>query len=146
MNWYQQCVYDSIQKRSFHITGMKRLRILAKALTFAPKSYDLRSNCGGIAVSGEVTLHHEQLYVQISQPATHADTGILIRTRKGGGGKITQAGAITLRRFRCLMTFRNWLAYAIPFFNREADPCLFQTMPVRIFRHLARCGCHSGHN
>ena len=83
MNWYQQCAYDSVQKRSFHITGMKRLRILAKDLAFAPKSYDIRSNCGGIAVSGEVTLHHEHLYVQISQPATRADTGILIRTCKG---------------------------------------------------------------
>jgi len=36
-----------------------------------------------IAVSGEVTLHHEQLYVQICQPATGCDSGILIRTCRG---------------------------------------------------------------
>jgi len=83
MNWYKSCAYDSAQKRTFHVTGLKRLRALAKALGFASNSFDVRSNCGGIAVSGEVTLHHEKLYVQISQPATRADTGILIRTCKG---------------------------------------------------------------
>lgn len=83
MNWYKSCTYDNVQKRTFHVTGLKRLRALAKALRFAADSFDVRSNCGGIAVSGEVTLHHENLYVQISQPATRADTGILIRTCKG---------------------------------------------------------------
>ena len=67
----------------YHVTGMKRLRTLAKTLGFAPDSFDLRSNAGGIAVSGEVTLHHERLYVQICQPATRADSGIMIRTCKG---------------------------------------------------------------
>ena len=56
---------------------------LATALGFAPAEYDLRSNQGGIAVSGEITLHHERVYVQVSQPATGADTGILIRTCAG---------------------------------------------------------------
>ena len=83
MNWYQSCAYDDSQKRCFHATGLKRLKVLAKSLGFEPGSFDVRSNHGGIAVSGEVTLHHEQLYVQISQPATRADTGILIRTCKG---------------------------------------------------------------
>ena len=36
-----------------------------------------------IAVSGEVTLHGEHLYLQICQPATGADSGILIRTCQG---------------------------------------------------------------
>ena len=83
MNWYQSCAYDDTQKRCFHTTGLKRLRALVKTIGFASDSFDIRSNHGGIAVSGEVTLHHEQLYVQISQPATRADTGILIRTCKG---------------------------------------------------------------
>lgn len=83
MNWYKSCAYDSAQKRTFHVTGLKRLKALAKALGFTSNSFDVRSSCGGIAVSGEVTLHHEKLYVQISQPTTHADTGILIRTCKG---------------------------------------------------------------
>lgn len=83
MEWYKPCAYDDVQKRRFHKTGMLRLKALANALKLSPGSFDRRSNQGGIAVSGEVTLHHEHLYVQISQPATRADTGILIRTCKG---------------------------------------------------------------
>jgi hypothetical protein len=83
MNWYKPCAYDEDQKRAFHATGRKRLQALAKALAFEPSSFDLRSNLAGIAVSGEVTLHHERLYVQICQPATGSDSGILIRTCKG---------------------------------------------------------------
>jgi hypothetical protein len=83
MNWYQPCAYDGAQKRALHATGRVRLRALAKALEFASGSFDLRSNLGGIAVSGEVTLHHDCLYVQMCQPATGWDTGILIRTCQG---------------------------------------------------------------
>ncbi len=83
MNWYASCAYNSAQKRDFHATGRKRLKALAAALGFETGSFDLRSNPGGIAVSGEVTLHHSALYVQICQPATGWDSGILIRTCKG---------------------------------------------------------------
>ena len=83
MNWYTPCAYNEAQKRSFHATGRKRLKALATALGLGAGAYDLRSNRGGIAVSGEVTLHGEHLYVQICQPATGANTGILIRTCKG---------------------------------------------------------------
>jgi len=83
MNWYTPCAYNDAQKRSFHAIGRKRLKALATALGLEAGSFDLRSNLGGIAVSGEVTLHGENLYVQICQPATGADSGILIRTCKG---------------------------------------------------------------
>ena len=46
-------------------------------------AYDLRSNRGAIAVSGEITLHHDRVYVQVCQPATGADSGVLIRTCEG---------------------------------------------------------------
>jgi hypothetical protein len=82
MNWYKTCAYNPAQKRLFHTNGRKRLRALAAKLGFAEGSFDLRSNQGGIAVSGEVTLHHDRLYVQICQPATGSDTGILIRCCK----------------------------------------------------------------
>ena len=83
MNWYAPCAYDDAQKRSFHATGRKRLNALATALGLEPGSYEVRSNSGGIAVSGEVTLHGQNLYVQICQPATGCDSGILIRTCEG---------------------------------------------------------------
>ena len=83
MDWYARCAYAPEQKRRFHSTARARLRKLAAALGFAPATYDLRSNQGGIAVSGEITLHHEHVYVQVSHPAFGGDTGILIRTCVG---------------------------------------------------------------
>jgi hypothetical protein len=83
MNWYLRCAYAPEQKRRFHATARARLRKLAAALDFAPVSYDLRTNEAGIAVSGEITLHHEHVYIQVSQPFTGCDSGILIRTCEG---------------------------------------------------------------
>ncbi|WP_088343934.1 MULTISPECIES: hypothetical protein [Rhodomicrobium] len=83
MNWYRPCAYDAEQKHRFHREARKRLKHLAAELGFPPGSYDLRSNPGGIAVSGEITLHHEAVYIQICQPATGHDTGIMIRTCQG---------------------------------------------------------------
>lgn len=83
MDWYAPCAYAPGQKRRFHAAARARLRCLARALEFPRGSFNLRSNPGGIAVSGEITLHHERVYVQVSQPATGADTGILIRTCQG---------------------------------------------------------------
>jgi hypothetical protein len=56
---------------------------LASTLRFSPRSFDLRSNLGGIALSGEITLHHDDVYIQVCQPASGADSGILIRTCQG---------------------------------------------------------------
>jgi hypothetical protein len=79
----KRVAYDADAKRSFHINARRQLRALAAALGFRPGAYDLRSNHGGIAVSGEVTLHADQLYVQASQPATSHDTGVLFRRCEG---------------------------------------------------------------
>ena len=75
--------YDAEAKCRFHREARRRLLELAGALGLEPGDYDLRSNAGGIAVSGEATLHGDRLYVQASQPATRADTGILFRTCEG---------------------------------------------------------------
>ena len=83
MDWYTSCSYEPDQKRRFHAAARTRLRRLAAELGFPPASFDLRSNQGGIAVSGEITLHHARIYVQVCQPATRADSGILIRTCEG---------------------------------------------------------------
>lgn len=57
--------YDEQAKKLFHSDGRKALKRLAEALCLADGSYDLRSNKGGIAVSGEIILHGEELYVQL---------------------------------------------------------------------------------
>src|SRR5258707_1864339 len=75
--------YDGEAKRAFHNHARRRLKQLADALGLAPGSFDLRSNPGGIAVSGEATLHADHLYVQACQPATGHDSGILFRACRG---------------------------------------------------------------
>jgi hypothetical protein len=79
----QRVSYDPEPKRLFHRHARRQLLALAAALGFAPCAFDLRSNEGGIAVSGEITLHADRLYVQASQPATGSDTGILFRSCEG---------------------------------------------------------------
>ena len=90
-DWYARCAYDPEVKQRFHTAARARLRRLATTLGFRPRSFDLLSNLGGIAVSGEITLHHDDVYIQVCQPAGGADSGILIRTCQGrrdytGGG------------------------------------------------------------
>ena len=72
--------YDGDRKCEFHRLARRQLSLLAKALDLPPGSFDLRSNIAGIAVSGEITLHAERIYVQASQPFGAFDSGILIRT------------------------------------------------------------------
>lgn len=74
--------YDEHAKRLFHSRARAQLRRLAAALGLAPGSYDLRSNPAGIAVSGEITLHTERLYVQASQSVVGNGIGILFRACK----------------------------------------------------------------
>ena len=83
MDWYANCSYEPEPKRRFHAMARARLRDLATELRLKTGAFDLRSNAGGVAVSGEITLHGKHVYVQVCQPATRADTGILIRTCNG---------------------------------------------------------------
>jgi hypothetical protein len=80
IDWYKSCSYDAVRKRSFHATARTRLRALAAALRLPSGSFEIRSNQGGIAVSGEITLHHDDIYIQVAQSMIAGDTGVLIRT------------------------------------------------------------------
>lgn len=81
--WTKSCSYDEAQKRRFHATARSRLKRLAAELRLPAGSFDIRSNKGGIAVSGEITLHHEGAYVQVGQFGLSSGHGILIRSCKG---------------------------------------------------------------
>jgi hypothetical protein len=81
--WNKSCSYDDEQKRRFHSTVRARLKKLAAELGLPSGTYEIRSNKGGIAVSGEITLHHDRVYVQVSQFAMTSGHGVLIRTCKG---------------------------------------------------------------
>ena len=75
--------YDTERKQQFHNHARRQLRVLATRLGFLAGDYDLRTNRAGIAVSGEITLHADRLYVQVSQPFGGFDSGVMFRTCKG---------------------------------------------------------------
>jgi hypothetical protein len=100
------------QKRVFHQNARRQLQKLAAALGLEPGDFDLRSNKGGIAVSGEATLHADRLYVQASQPATGSNTGILFRSCEGRrdyvGGANHFASLDLLHEPAALATLIRW--------------------------------------
>jgi hypothetical protein len=78
------CEYEPGNKEAFHREARKQLKELGKLLTPRYGAYDVRSNKGGIAVSGEVTLHMEKLYVQVSHAPWRDHTqDILFRSCNG---------------------------------------------------------------
>lgn len=92
--------YKYEEKEAFHREGKRVLRALAKALGLAPGTFNVRSNKGGIAVSGEVTLHADNFYLQISQSCLGPGGEILLRTCKnqkdytGGPNNFLPASAL----------------------------------------------------
>lgn len=91
--WTTSCSYDEEQKRRFHSTARSRLKKLASELQLAVGSYDIHSKRAGIAVSGEITLHHNRFYLQVGQFGLSSGHGILIRTCKDA--RIAPATSIT---------------------------------------------------
>lgn len=59
--------YNPEAKETFHEEGRKVLKRIAQRMGLPKGSYDIRSNMGGIAVSGEVTLHGEHIYIQLDK-------------------------------------------------------------------------------
>lgn len=58
--------YDADAKATFHAEGRKAIKRLAAALGLARGSHQVRSCQGGIAVAGEIILHSDHIYVQLS--------------------------------------------------------------------------------
>ncbi len=54
------------RKKKFHHRAARQLRLLAMELGLKNGEYDIDSNKAGIAVCGEVTLHTDSLYIQVS--------------------------------------------------------------------------------
>jgi hypothetical protein len=75
--------YNEAAKTAFHAKARAALKSLARHLHWPEGSYDLRSNRAGPAVSGDITLHGEQLYVQVSQSCMGPRFGVLFRSCQG---------------------------------------------------------------
>jgi hypothetical protein len=69
--------YNDEAKQIWKSKSLAFLRRVAKELHLTKGDYSIRFNPGGIAVSGEATLHHNQFYLQIN------DFGGYWRTCKG---------------------------------------------------------------
>lgn len=103
--WDKSCAYDEQQKQRFHATARSRLKKLAAELGLPPGGFEIRSSKGGVAVSGEVTLHHTGAYIQVGQFGLSSGHGILIRTCRGRGDY--SGGPNHSSHSSCSMTFRR---------------------------------------
>jgi len=75
--------YDPEAKRAFHREAKSALRIAARHLGLEHDQFDLRSNLAGPAVSGEITLHADEIYVQVSIPCFRPGREVMFRRCKG---------------------------------------------------------------
>lgn len=71
------------RKKAFHTQAKKWLKQVASALGLPAGSFELRSNQAGIAVSGEVTLHSNSLYIQVHEAMFGPGLGVLYRSCAG---------------------------------------------------------------
>lgn len=73
--------YNELLKKEFHSEGKKVLRALAKKLGLKASEFTITSIKSGIAVSGDVVLHTDSLYIHISQSPLTGD--VMYRTCNG---------------------------------------------------------------
>lgn len=78
-----QCNDDGESKAKFHADGKKFLKALAAEIGVTGKC-DIRSNLGGGAVLGEVTLHADSIYIQLFE---FGQPGVRIMYRSCEGRK-----------------------------------------------------------
>jgi hypothetical protein len=71
--------YEDARKADWLKTGRRLARQLAKELGLKEKTYEVRVNPAGPAVSGDVHLHGEHIYVSFSQSCLR-DMGFMWRT------------------------------------------------------------------
>ena len=76
-------MYNAAAKKEFKLAAMQGLRKLADVLRLELGTYEVRWNAGGVAVSGEATLHHDLFYIQISQGGAPGGFEVLYRTCNG---------------------------------------------------------------
>lgn len=75
--------HDEAAKSLFHADGRKAMRRLADALGLEPGSFDIGSNRSHASRSGEITLHGEELRVQLSLGALGPGHEVTFRRVRG---------------------------------------------------------------
>ena len=75
--------YDAAAKDLFHTDGRKAMRNLADALGLEPARYRIHSNRSHASQSGEITLHGDEVLVQLSLGSPGPDNEIVYRKVDG---------------------------------------------------------------
>ena len=75
--------YDPEAKRAFHREARVALRIAARHMGLEPDQYDLRSNMAGQAISGDIVLHAEEIYILVSVPCFGPGREVMFRRCQG---------------------------------------------------------------
>lgn len=112
-------------KANYHRLAKAALRAVAKDLGLQTGEYDLRSNKGGIAVSGEITLHSDSLYIQFSQSPVQVFNRPAFMFRSVKSRKDFAGG------HNCWMSYLDLLEYerAIATFTQVKDKIAFMVIP-----------------
>ena len=103
--------FTPVTKARFHKDTARLLRRVATELGLSKGEYDLRSNKGGVAVLGEVTLHSDALYLQVG--CSFGEPVVLYRScagRKdyhGGANRYVPFELLTTDLGTCVARFRQ---------------------------------------
>jgi hypothetical protein len=79
-DWTKSCTGSREDKDLFHKVAKNRLKALAKDLGLAAGSFEIRSNMGGGAVSGEISLQHDDFRIEASSPGVRQERGLTMHT------------------------------------------------------------------
>jgi len=79
--------YNEPVKAQYKKLALQFLRTIAKDLQLAKDDYQIRFNPGGIAVSGDATLHHKQFYLAFGDYGAYWRTCNGLRDYSGGANR-----------------------------------------------------------
>ena len=85
-DFQKPAAYCRAAKRAFHLAARRQLVCLADALGLPPGAYGIQRQRGRMGRSGQIVLHAGLIYVQVSQPSSGHETGVMFRSCQGRRG------------------------------------------------------------
>lgn len=85
-DFQEPAAYCRSAKREFHRAACRQLVCLTDALDLPPGAYSIRRHRGRMGRSGQIVLNAGLIYVQVSQPPSGNDTGVMFRSCQGRNG------------------------------------------------------------
>jgi hypothetical protein len=85
-DFLKPAAYCRSAKRAFHRAARRQLVCLADALDLPPGAYAILRHRGRMGRSGRIVLHAGLIYVEVSQPNSGPDSGVMFRSCQGRTG------------------------------------------------------------